>query len=254
MPKVSVVIPTHNRASFLRSAIQSVLNQTFQDFEIIVVDDASEDETPEVIQSFTDPRIQYVRHETNKGQGVTRNNGMSRVSGEYVAFLDDDDEWLPQKLEQQVSLLDSTPARVGLVYTGFRKTDALTKQVIAEVIPEKRGDLFDQMAINNWIGTCSTVVVRSSVFEKAGLFDEGLASGADYDMWLRISKEFAIEYICEHLVRYTVHDNRISTNFEAQIRGIERQLEKYAPVFVADAKSYSRRYFFRGVLLLQRRY
>ena len=103
------------------------------------------------------------------------------------------------------------------------------------------------MAINNWIGTCSTVVVRRSVFEKAGLFDEGLASGADYDMWLRISKEFAIEYICEHLVRYTVHDNRISTNFEAQIRGIERQLEKYAPVFACDQKSYSRRYLSLGV-------
>ena len=145
MPKVSVVIPTRNRAAFLQAAIQSVLNQTFQDFEIIVVDDASADQTAQVIQSFTDPRINYIRHETNKGQGVTRNDGINQASGEYVALLDDDDEWLPEKLEKQVRLLDSSPSKVGLVYTGFCKVDGSSKRVINRVIPEKRGQVFEEL-------------------------------------------------------------------------------------------------------------
>src|SRR5678815_5471292 len=119
MPKVSVVIPTRNRAEFLRAAIQSVLNQTFQGFEIIVVDDASEDKTPEIVRTFTDTRMTYVRHDTNKGQGVTRNDGISRASGEFIALLDDDDEWLPGKLEKQIRVLDSSRSDVGLVYTGL---------------------------------------------------------------------------------------------------------------------------------------
>ena len=248
MPKVSVVIPTHNRASFLRAAIQSVLNQTFQDFEIIVVDDASEDETPEVIRSFTEPRIQYVRHETNKGQGVTRNNGLSRASGEYVAFLDDDDEWLPQKLEQQVRLLDSSPAKVGLIYSGFYRADVSTTRVVNRFIPEKRGYVFAAMCQQNWIGTCSTVLIRRACLEKIGLFDEGLAASADYDMWLRISKEFEVEYITEPLVFYSLHENRISTNHQSKVRGLEALLKKHAAHFVGDAKSYSSRYSNLGVI------
>ena len=117
MPKVSVVIPTHNRAGFLQAAIQSVLNQTFQDFEIIVVDDASEDQTTEIVRSFSDPRIRYMRHESNKGQGASRNDGIRQASGEYIALLDDDDEWLPEKLAKQVALLDSSPSQVGMIYT-----------------------------------------------------------------------------------------------------------------------------------------
>jgi hypothetical protein len=115
------------------------------------------------------------------------------------------------------------------------------------VIPERRGYLFDQLAINNWIGTCSTVLVRRSAFEKVGLFDEALASGVDYDMWLRISREFTIEYIRECLVDYTVHGKSISTDLGTQIRGIEGQLKKYSRVFACDQKSYSRRYLSLGV-------
>lgn len=247
MPKVSVIIPTHNRAAFLQAAIQSVLNQTFQDFEIIVVDDASKDETGEVVRSFTDQRIRYIRHETNKGQGATRNAGLRHASGEYVALLDDDDEWMPQKLEKQVRLLDSTSAKVGMVYTGVSRVEVSSRRLISQLIPEKRGSLFEEMCEKNWIGGCSTVLLRRACFEKIGWFDEGLAAQADYDMWLRISKEFDIEYIREPLVLYTVHGNRISTNHESVIQGMEAQLRKYAPLFARDNRNYSRRYFVLGI-------
>lgn len=248
MPKVSVIIPTYNRATFLQAAVESVLRQTFQDFEVIVVDDASRDRTAEVIESFTDARIRYIRHDINKGQGVTRNAGIKHASGEYIALLDDDDEWLPEKLEKQVRLLESRPDDVGMVYTGFRKIDASTGKVIAEVIPEKRGYIFREMCMRNWIGTCSTVLVRRSCLEAAGWFDEGLASGADYDLWLRISRDFEIACIREPLVLYAVHDGSISTSYEARIRGIEGQLRKHAVWFANDSKNYSRRYFYLGML------
>ena len=247
MRKISVVIPTCNRAHFLQAAIQSVLNQTFQDFEIIIVDDASEDGTEQVIRSFDDSRIRSIRHESNRGQGATRNAGVRQASGEYVALLDDDDEWLPQKLEKQTVLLDKAPARVGLVYTGFWKIDAGTGRLIASAIPEKRGYVFNDMCADNWIGTCSTVLLRRRCFETTGLFDEGLTAGADYDMWLRISKEYDIEYIREPLVVYRVHGDRISTNCDSLIRGREELLRKHGSIFAMKPKNYSKLYLFLGV-------
>jgi glycosyltransferase involved in cell wall biosynthesis len=252
MPKVSVIIPTHNRANFLRSAIESVLRQTFQDFEIIVVDDASQDRTPEVIKGFPDQRIRYVGHDSHKGQGASRNAGIKNAVAEYVAFLDDDDEWLPEKLEKQVFLLERSPAKTGMVYTGFCKVDASTHGVISRVIPRKRGSILGDLCLGNCIGTCSTVLMRRECFAKTGVFDEMLASGADYDMWLRVAKEFDIEFVAEPLVLYTIHSNRISTNYEALIRGIEGQLAKYAPFFALNSKSYSLRYLSLGVFYCYR--
>jgi glycosyltransferase involved in cell wall biosynthesis len=247
MPKVSVVILTYNRAAFLLTAIQSVLNQTFHNFEIIVVDDGSQDQTTEMVRSLTDQRIRYLRHEANKGQAASRNTGIRQALGEYVAFLDDDDEWLPQKLEKQVALLDSSSCRVGIVYTGFYSMEGSTKRVINRFIPEKRGYAVKAMCQRNWIGTPSTVLIRRVCFDKTGLFDEGLASAVDYDMWLRISNEFEIDYIREPLVYYRVHDNRISANHESRVRGLEGLLRKHASFFELDRKNYGRRYSSLGI-------
>src|SRR5215510_16389067 len=130
MPAVSVIIPTYNRAEFLRLAITSVLNQTFQDFEIIVVDDASEDHTHEVVSDFSDKRIKYIRHEANKRVSAARNTGVLSASGDYIAFLDDDDEWLPRTLQMQVALLEDSTSIVGGVYTGYVQIDRYTGQVL----------------------------------------------------------------------------------------------------------------------------
>src|SRR4030095_982853 len=106
MPKVSVIIPTHNRAEFLRSAITSILNQTFQDFEIIIIDDASKDHTREIIAHFNDARIKVIHNQVSEGAAGARNIGIRNSTCEYIAFLDDDDEWLPEKLQMQICLLD----------------------------------------------------------------------------------------------------------------------------------------------------
>ena len=131
MPQVSVIIPTHNRSEFLGAAIGSVLSQTFQDFELIVVDDASTDTTAEVVASFNDERIKFIRHGMNKGGSVARNTGILNSTGDYIAFLDDDDEWLPAKLSKQIQVLLSSPPEVGCVYAGYLDVDRSTGQILA---------------------------------------------------------------------------------------------------------------------------
>jgi glycosyltransferase involved in cell wall biosynthesis len=248
MPKVSVIIPTYNRAEYLCSAIRSVLSQTFQDFEIIVVDDASTDNTNEIVDGFNDSRIKYIRHETNKGGSAARNTGIKMSSGEYIAFLDDDDEWLPEKLELQVNLMENSSPKVGVVYTGFLILDRSTGKVLTQRIPSKRGYLFNELAKGNCIGTTSTPLLRKECFEKVGLFDENLPSSQDYDMWIRVSKEFHLEYIGKPLVKYYIHDNKISNSREAVIRGMETVLKKHENFFKLNKKGFSYHYLSLGVI------
>src|SRR5262249_25255030 len=179
MPKVSVIIITYNRAQYLQRAIRSVLNQTFQDFEIVVVDDASTDETPEVVKAFSDPKIRYFRHPINRQEAGSRNTAIQNARAEYVAFLDDDDLWLPQKLAVQVDLLDKSPSTVGVVYTSFLDIDGETEKVLGLWTAEKRGNVLQDLIEKNWIGIPSTVVLRRKCFDAVGLFDAQVEFGLD---------------------------------------------------------------------------
>ena len=144
-PRVSVIITTHNRADMLPRAVDSVLAQTFQDYEIIIVDDCSTDHTPEVIAKFDDPRIRSFRHEVNKRQAAAINTGILNALGEYMAFLDDDDEWLPSKLERQTALLDSSPPKVGLVYGWLDEVNGSTGETTPSYRSAMEGDVFDNL-------------------------------------------------------------------------------------------------------------
>src|SRR6266516_320914 len=193
MPKVSVVIPTYNRVDLLRPAIVSVLNQTFQDFEIIIVDDGCTDSTSDLVSAFNDARIKYIRHEINKGGSAARNTGILNSKCEFIAFLDDDDEWLPEKLDMQIKVIEESLPRVGGVYTSYIVVDRTDGTIIARKIPTKKGDLSTNLLVNNCIGATSSVLLRMRCFEDVGLFDEVLPSFQDYDSWIRISKKFHFE-------------------------------------------------------------
>ncbi|MGH7828206.1 MAG: glycosyltransferase family 2 protein [Candidatus Binatia bacterium] len=248
MPKVSVLIPTHNRASFLPKAVKSVLEQTHQDFEIIVVDDASKDETRHVLKGLQDPRIRYFRHDTNRGEAASTNTGIRHATGDYVAFLHDDDAWLPEKLERQVDFLNRSGLKVGAVYSGYLTVDAETGKVLGTVMPQKRGNLSRELSTKNWIGVPSTVLLRRECFDSVGFFDEDIDEGADYDMWIRLSRAYQFDYIEEPLALYAVHGNRLSANYAMIVRGKEAQLRKHAEFFACDKKSYSRFFLSLGVL------
>jgi glycosyltransferase involved in cell wall biosynthesis len=236
-----VIIPTHNRAEFLRSAITSVLNQTFQDFEVIIIDDVSNDNTKEVIANFNDTRIKVIHNQVSKGAAGSRNIGIINTNCEYIAFLDDDDEWLPEKLKIQTCLLDDSPLEVGGVCTGCFTIEKVSGKISSVDKPEIN-DLYK----GNFI-TTSSVLLRRACFEKCGLFDESMPTGSDYDMWIRISKIFSFETIKNTLVKYHIHENRLTLNHEKKIKGIEILFKKHNDFFKKDRKEYSKQYLSLGV-------
>jgi glycosyltransferase involved in cell wall biosynthesis len=227
MPKVSVIIPSHNRAVFLQGAIDSVLQQTYQDFEIIVVDDASLVDVRGIINSYHDSRIRLMRHAVNMGEAGARNTGISNSQGEYIAFLDDDDEWRPEKLALQVALIENSSPKVGGIYTGYFRVDAYEKRVKSIAVPSKRGDIYRDLLESNVIGTPSTVLIRRACIENVGLFDGSVYYGIDHDLFLRIARHFDFDYLEELLVKYHIHKERLTNNPEIVSKGLEAMSCKY---------------------------
>jgi O-antigen biosynthesis protein len=200
-PIVSVIIPTFNRAHLLSRAVGSVLRQTFPFWELILVDDGSTDDTPEIVQQCEDPRIHYVRLLVNQGVSAARNRGMREARGEFIAFLDSDDEWMDEKLRLQVQLFRSAPEDVGLTYTGVENVYGNGDRQIHE--PTARGDLYADLLLRNVLhGGGSGVMIRRTVVDAVGQFDEALPAIEDYDYWLRIARQFRIDFVPDPLVRY----------------------------------------------------
>lgn len=199
---VSVVIPTHNRADLLPRAIESVLNQTYSNFEIIVVSDGSTDNTEEVVKKYLgkDTRIKFISYSPARGGNVARNTGIDASEGEYVAFLDDDDEWLPQKLEKQVALLDYDE-KIGLVYTGVHII-YVNENVEYNSMSKEHGDLRKRILIDNCVGTTSTVILRKSILQESGMFDVELKALQDFDLWIRVAQNSKVEVIPEPMINY----------------------------------------------------
>jgi glycosyltransferase involved in cell wall biosynthesis len=225
--KVSVIIPTRNRACYVGGAVASVLRQSFGDTEVLVIDDASEDNTAEVVGAFCDARIRYIRHPKSRGGSATRNTGIRNAVAPLIAFLDDDDEWLPQKLERQVSLLESTSNDVGCVFTSLDIMDKDLRKKLRVRVAHCRGDLRQTLLDGNVVGTTSTILMRKSCLDKVGLFDEDLPSMQDYDLWLRIAQVYKFECIEDPLVRYRVHGTSISGSLNRVEQGLRRLLVKH---------------------------
>jgi glycosyltransferase involved in cell wall biosynthesis len=199
----SIIIPTYNRAQSLNRAIQSVLNQTYKNFELIIVDDGSKDNTEEVVKNFHDNRIKYFRHDVNLGGSSARNTGIKRSTGKYVAFLDSDDEWLEGKLESQVRTMESRPSDVwGGVYCGFSYTTG--KGEVIEAI--KCGNLKKDL-LNLEVGMCagSTFLVSKSVINDIGLFDESFKRHQDWEYLVRFFRKYKILAVREPLVKIDGH-------------------------------------------------
>jgi len=205
-PAVSVVIPTYNRAPLLGRAIRSVLAQCFEDFEVIVVDDGSTDETAAVVAAFDDPRVSYVRLARNTGAGAARNAGIRLARGKFLAFQDSDDEWLPSKLSRQMSAFARGPEGLGVVYSDMQRVwgDGTTTYLAAPTVLSGRlvgnGVRFYQVCD---LGVQSTLI-RREWLDAAGHFNEELPALEDLEMFIRLSRLCAFQRLREPLVRY--HD------------------------------------------------
>lgn len=224
-PSVSVVIPTHNRALLLKRAVNSVLRQTFSDFELIVVDDASTDDTTRIVEGFHDKRIKYLRHRSNLGAPVARNTGISSARGDYIGLLDDDDEWFPEKLEKQILKFSQVSERVGLIYTGHEVREG-DGRLLRTYIPEARGDVRMRLLLGTTFAS-NTPLIRKACFQKVGFFDESLKSCQDWDMWKRISDQYEFDYVPEILAIVYRHKKQISSDFSAMIPGRTRMVDKH---------------------------
>jgi glycosyltransferase involved in cell wall biosynthesis len=197
-PLVSAVIPTYNRSHVIERAITSILNQTYRPIEIIVVDDGSTDNTAALLEGLDVPGLRYFRTPANAGASAARNLGISQARGDLVAFLDVDDEWLPEKTARQVAKF-AEASEVGVVYCGIREVSP--QWPAQDKLPGHRGDLFETLRVVNVLRT-SGVMVRRGVFEDVGGFDCELTARHDWDLWLRIARKYLIDYIPDVAVRY----------------------------------------------------
>ena len=197
MPKVSVIIPTYNRLPMLKEALDSVLSQDFEDFELIVVDDGSTDGTAEVIKGYGG-RVKLLQYPENRGVSAARNQGILKARGKYIAFLDSDDLWVKGKQKIQVAFLDDNP-HYPLCYT-----DEIWIRKGRRVNPKFKHAKYSGWIFEKCLPLCtispSSAMMRRALFSKVGLFDEALPVCEDYDFWLRVSVRFPVFFINRKLI------------------------------------------------------
>lgn len=216
---VSVIIPTYNRGNYILRAVESVLNQTYSAFELIIVDDGSQDNTQEVIAQIRDDRVCYIKLETNEGLAHALNRGVKESKYDYIAICDSDDEWLPNKLELQMKKMMESPEDVALVYCrmgGKRRNSeeefvCPSNNIKASAL---EGDIFIKLLQRNVIGN-PALLVKKKCFEAVGGFKEALQRFVDWEFVLRIAQRWKIAFVDEILV--TIHriDGSVSTNMGA---------------------------------------
>lgn len=241
MSLVSVILPTYNRSQYIREAVQSVLEQTFKDFELIIIDDGSTDNTIETVKAFLkDKRIRYVKQE-NAGAAAARNRGLSMSTGNYIAFIDSDDIWEKDKINIQLSIMNALPD-VSLVFSDFSSMDRNGNiqnshlRTYFHVLDEYNldyehvfnqykhfdnigkvywGNIYKTMIFGNIILT-STCMCRKEIFTKVGVFDTRYKMLEDYDLFLKITQEFNVAIVDRPLVRYQYSNNQLSgeANFD----------------------------------------
>jgi glycosyltransferase involved in cell wall biosynthesis len=231
---VSCIIPCFNSVKYIREAINSIINQTYGNVEIITIDDASTDETVNILSEYSSKiNIKILVHEDKKnhGKSASTNLGLSISNGEFVAFLDHDDIWHPKKIEKQVAFLEQNK-EIGLVYTnGIYMNDL--EQETGPILPvsfEEKNDP-SSLLMNCYIKSASQVMMRKTVIDNIGLFNETLIGCDDHDMWLRTIEQYKIAYLNEVLFKYRIHDKQLSNNVEIWNNGfhlLEQAKNRYA--------------------------
>ncbi len=263
MPKVSVITPAYNSSQYISKAIESVLNQTFPDLEMIIVDDGSLDRTRAVVEGYVKKhpeKIKYI-YQSNQGAGAARNHGLRNAKGEYIAYLDADDIWAHEKLQKQVDYLDEHP-EISLTFTNAHvvKNGQITRTYTRE--EDKRqlnNDLFYNLFFRNFI-CFSSVVFRRPVIDQVGFFDESLWNTQDFEWLVRVVRRYQVAYIEECLVTYLVHETNVSKRLDIRhqngIAILEKNLAQYPDMYEKMGKRLKthipQRYFEFGYALFER--
>lgn len=229
--KISVIIPTYNRQAFLKRSINSVLNQSFKPDEVILVDDCSTDETEKFVKS-TFKSVTYVKMKNNSGVSAARNEGIKRARNKWIAFLDSDDEWLEEKLFEQVKEIN----RSGLKFCHTQEVWIRNGKVLKQKKKHEKlgGDVYEDCIKLCFISP-STSLIHKSIFDDVGLFKENFPVCEDYDLWLRIAAKYPVSYVQSPLInKHGGHDDQLSFKFKAMdhwrlVSLIERYLDQELP-------------------------
>lgn len=225
--EISVVIPTYNRAHTIVRAIESVRRQTYPVSEIVIVDDASSDDTKQRVRAVEDDRIRYFCLEKNKGAAGARNYGVSKSRYDIIAFLDSDDEWRADKLEKQIKYMESHKD-CRMVYCAFVRHYPSSDQIIPDMDIGKKleGDILSELLFDNSIST-QTIVMTRDLFEETGGFDESMRSLEDYDLAIRCSKLGPIGFVPEVLVDAPYLDDALTSDLDAFYKSRCMMMQKY---------------------------
>ena len=227
--KTSVVITCYNYGHFIAEAIESVLQQTLSDVEILIIDDGSTDNSGEIAQRYlVDSRVHYFRQD-NGGQAKAKNAGIRHSTGEFIAFLDADDRWTPDKLQKQVVLFQDS--QVGVVFSRAKYIDKdgdeISFKLTGRWLQPKRGKVTEELFMDNFVPFSSSIV-RKECFDRFGTFDETLKMGIDWDLWLRISTGYHFNFVDEPLLEYRMgHSGQMSKNMEERQRCSDRIMESF---------------------------
>jgi len=231
-PFVSVIIPTYNRAHLILRAIESVLNQTYGKFELLVVDDCSNDDTETVVDSIKDDRVRYIKCDKNGGAAAARNRGIQEAKYDWIAFLDSDDVWRKDKLEKQIAAIDNI---AGLIYCTFLRhpSDGSAETFMPSEerpLDRRQGIMFGELLLGNFIGM-PTIMVHKSVLRDAGVFDENLCCYEDYDFLLRASQYTRFLHVDEVLVDVYETEGSVGLNPEKFFDAITKIMITYKAVY-----------------------
>lgn len=227
MPTLSIIIPAYNAEQTIAETIQSVLSQTYADFELILIDDGSYDATLSIVQQFSDQRIKLFSF-ANSGPQKSRNRGIDRAAGQYISFLDADDLWAPEKLELQLRALEAQP-EASVAYSwvdGIDETNKITRSGQRSTL---EGDVFEALLLNNFLGNGSNPLIRAEAVRQVGGFDPAILAGQDWDMWLTLAARYAFVVVPRVQVFYRKVSNSQSwsSNLRRQEQGLMQVMDKH---------------------------
>jgi glycosyltransferase involved in cell wall biosynthesis len=224
MPLISVIIPAYNAEKTIHETIKSVLNQAFSDFELIIINDGSQDSTLEIVSTIQDPRVKVYSY-SNAGLSATRNRGISLAKGEYISFIDADDLWTVDKLESQLKALQENP-KAAVAYSWTEHIDESSQFLRSGPKAAFNGDVYAKLFLEDFIGNGSNPLIRAQAFDEVGNFDESLLAVEDWDMWLRLAACYHFVAVPYPQILYRMSVNSMSFDVrkmeEASLRVIER--------------------------------